>query len=122
MIGASYKHRDGGWTVEIHGGPEDIKPFEDLMQWVLGHEVDLRTGEMSEETKRYLNMRKILDEVPDVGAALDEVAKKTQLPKSVILSKAMIIYDAAFTATKAGDRLVIIKENGEQIELSPGFI
>jgi len=122
MIAASYKHRDGGWSISIHGEPADLKAFEELMQWILEHEVSVKETEMSDETKRYREMKQVLQTMPDVDAFLKAMSEKTQLAKSAILSKAMIVYDLVHSATVAGDRVVIKKPGGEEVEVSPGFI
>jgi len=122
MIGASYKHRDGGWSVSIHGEPADLKAFEELMQWILEHEVSVKETEMSEETKRYKEMKQILQTLPDVDAFLKVMSEKTKLAKSVILSKALMVYDLVYSAVSTGDRVVIKKAVGEEIEVSPGFL
>lgn len=117
MIGSSFKHVDGGWTLSIHGKAEDAKAFEELLQWIMSHEVQLREGEVSEETKRYEKIKDMLEAIPDVAAKVDALMERTGLVKALLLSKALGIYELVLTSLVEGDKLTVVKKDGTSVDI-----
>ena len=99
MIGSTYKQRDGGWSVAIHGSESDVNGFSELMQWLLAHEVKV-TEEVVGETKR-IEVLKLFDEVPNVSARLDALSTRMGLSKSWIIDKALAMLEVGYVEKPA---------------------
>lgn len=111
MIGSTYKHRDGGWTISIHGSEADMASFQEFLQWLVGKNIELREG--TEDTKRYENVKLLLEEFPDASAILDGLSEKIGGTRMELLCYAINLYQVAVEAVRRGEQIALLR--GDEI-------
>jgi len=118
MIASSFRHRDGGWSVSIHGGTTDASAFMALMRWLEERQAELREG--GDDTRKYEAARLYVDSLPDVDAKLEALAQLLGgAPKVAVLGCAVAHYERAVAAIRRGDQLMTVKGGGGDLTPLP---